>query len=156
MKNIKLSLQFRLLFWLWIWVFLQIWLTCAIVAIRAIAFTSTCFTSAVTVAILLCTVWLSTIAKVIFKIYIWSISFFRKSERIFLNYLIYCFWTVHVIMIVFAAVAQTSLKIRKILLDHTFCRLQNMCSTFWGIDSYGSCSRYTWFPFQLERKKEWF
>ena len=156
MKNIKLSLEFRLLFWLWIWVFLQIWLARAIVAICAVAFTSAGFTPAVTVTILLCTVRLSTIAKVVFKIYVWSISFFGKGERIFLNDLIDCFWAVHVIMVVFTAVTQTSLKIRRILLDHTFCRLQNMCSTSWGIGSFGSCNRYTWFPFRWKREKEGF
>ena len=153
MKNINKSFQLGLFFGFWIWVFLQIWLTCAIVAICAVAFATAYLSSAVTVTILLGTIGLSTVAKIVFEINVGGVTFFRKCERIFLNNLIDSLWAVHVIMVIFAAVTETSLKIREVLPNHTFCRLQNMYNTFLDIDSFDSCNLYTCFPFRREMKR---
>ena len=153
MKNINKSFHLSLLFGLWIWVFLKIWLTCAIIAVCAIAFATASFASTVTVAILFCAIGLSAVAKIILEIDVWSIRFFRECERIFLNYLIDSLRPVHVIMVVFATIAQTSLNIVKLIPHHTFFPLQSRCNTFWDTDFFGSCSPYTLFPFQCKRRK---
>lgn len=84
-------------------------MTGAIIAIRAVAFATTDFSSSITVAVLFGTIRFSAIAKVILKIDIWNLCFFRKRERIFFNDFIDSLGSIHIIVIIFTTIAKTSL-----------------------------------------------
>lgn len=124
MKNINKSFELSFLLGFRIWVFLKFWLTRAVVAVRTVALATTSFPSPVTVTVLFCTVGLSAITKIILKIYVWSIWFLRESKRIFLNYLVDSLGPIHVIMVIFATIAQASLNTSKLyLIAHfTYCK----------------------------------
>lgn len=120
-KNINKSfLKFCFLLWFRIWIFVPIWMSRTVVTICAITLWSTSFTSSVTIAIFFCTIRFTTITKIILETYVWNISFFTKCKWIFLNDLINCLRSVHIVMIIFTTVTKTCLwnKIYWYLITH--------------------------------------
>lgn len=95
-------------------------MACTVVAISTITLWSAGFTPSVTIAVFFCTIWFSAITKIVLETYVWNISFFTKCKWIFLDDLINCLRSIHIVMIIFTTVTKACLwnKINWYLITH--------------------------------------